>query len=77
MKTIVIYVVAIELIALPAIPIKIFYDRSTNSAAFCALQSMSLPFFATQIINTFPTSRILAHHDKGLGFWQSGYPYTL
>ena len=50
----------------------IFYNRSTNSAAFGPLQWMSLPppllFFATQIINPFLTSRIWDNHDKGLWF---------
>ena len=27
-----------------------------------------LPFFATQIVNTFLNSRISANHNKGLGF---------
>ena len=47
---------------------KRFYNRETNSAAFCALQWMSLPppspFYATQIINPFLNSRILSNHDK-------------
>ena len=41
---------------------KMFYDRSTNSAAFCAIQKSlfqnSLPFYANQIINPFLNSRI-------------------
>ena len=47
---------------------KISYNRSTNSAAFRALQWIlfhPLPFSVTQIINPFLTSRISANHDKG------------
>ena len=43
---------------------KIFYNRSTNSATFCALQWISLhplPFFSTQIIHPFLNSRISAN----------------
>ena len=40
-----------------------FYNRSTNSAAFCALYSeclyiTPLPFYATKIFKTFLISRI-------------------
>ena len=44
-----------------------FYDRSTNSAAFCALQWMSLKPPAL-LCNTFINLIILAKHDKGLGY---------
>ena len=50
---------------------KDIYNRSTKSGAFCALQLMSfnpLPFYATQIITSFPNSMISANYDKGLGF---------
>ena len=47
---------------------KIFYDRSTNSAAICAIQQISfkhpLPLYATQIIKPLLNSKISANHDK-------------
>ena len=44
---------------------KRFYNRSTNSAAFCALPvNVFQPlFFATQIIKTFVNSRISDNHE--------------
>ena len=46
---------------------KIFYNRSTNSAAFCALQRMSLPSLSSLLCNSknwpFLTSRISSNHD--------------
>ena len=45
----------------------IFYNTSTNSAAFVQYSkclSYPFPFYATQIINPFPNSRISANHDK-------------
>ena len=52
---------------------KKFYDRSTNSEAFCACMHCEciyhpLPFYETQIINSFLTSWISANPDKGLEF---------
>ena len=43
---------------------KMFYYRSTNSAAFCAIQSIS--FIPPPI--PFLNSSITANHDKGQGF---------
>ena len=56
--------------ALPPIKQKIFYNRSTNSALCTTLNVFiaPLPFYATQIISPFLTSRISANHDKGLVF---------
>ena len=45
----------------------IFYNRSTNSAAFCDIQWIS-SLFLIQIINHFLNSRNSANHDKGKGF---------
>jgi hypothetical protein len=39
---------------------KRLYERSTNSAAFCAI-----PFHATQISNSVLNSMISVIHDKG------------
>ena len=50
---------------------KIFYNRSTNGEAFCALQWMSLPppFLLCNSNNyQILTPRISANHDKGLEF---------
>ena len=50
---------------------KIFYNRSANSASFCAYsESLSnpLPFKTTQINKPFLNSRISANHDKEKGF---------
>ena len=47
---------------------KIFNNRSTNSAVFCALQNIfqfSLPFYASKKTNPFLTSRISSNHDEG------------
>ena len=55
---------------------KIFYNRSTNSAAFCALQCIPLSFSATHIIIPFLTSRISANTIKDWYLSQSGNPYN-
>ena len=46
---------------------KEIFNRETNSAAFYAIYVFTtlLPFYATQIINPFLTSRISAKHEKG------------
>ena len=51
---------------------KRYFNRSTNSASFLCITvnvlQTPLPFYATQIINPFLCSRIIANHDKGEGF---------
>ena len=54
---------------------KIFQNRSTNRAAFCAYSEFlynPLPFNTTQIINPLLTSRLSVDPDKGLGFQPIG-----
>ena len=48
------------------------YNRSTNSAAFCAKQRISFkpPFYANQMIYPFLNSRNTANHGKGWDFSQ-------
>ena len=47
---------------------KRFYNRGTNSAAFCVIQQMSkqipLPFYTTQITNPFLKSINSASHER-------------
>ena len=50
---------------------KRFYNRETNSAAFCVILQLSikpLPFYATQIVNPFLNSIISSNHEKRKDF---------
>ena len=56
-----------------------FYDRETNSAAFYVIPNFyhtPLPFYVTQIINTFLNSIISANNEKGKEFQPVVKPYT-
>ena len=71
----------IKLASLLLIPLpKIFYNRSTNSTAFCALQWLSLPpsFLPMQLkqLNLFLLQGAQPITIRGWDFSQSGNPFT-
>ena len=60
--------------------VKIFQNKSTFNAAFCALRWVSFKsplFLCSQIINPFLNSMISANQDNGWNFNQLRNPYTL